>query len=296
MFFSFGRDSMSDTAFLVAITSFDPARKIESIMRIREVTGVGIAEGKAMIESTPSVIMGGLNRSQAEDLTRLLEETGMTAEIREDKSFVPSQKNLGQLNLDGLAMNRWWDDFGSQLYLQLLNANFLREAPDSQATFRKRLEEAAAEIPSTVVRFWIQGGAWRELLVASWIVALRRELSVRDLVSEKLLASATCYAGQGLCLAAASFRDDKAVRVLEQYLDRYLPAGERQYDQEWGIGALAWLDSERNSNFSRRFLTDQRLWELTAGGKVIGTLDPQRGIVKVSKVMSFIDDGVGDAV
>jgi Family of unknown function (DUF6000) len=128
------------------------------------------------------------------------------------------------------------------------------------------------------------------MLVASWIVALRREASMRDLVSEKLLASATCYAGQGLCVAVASFRDENSEHVLEQYLDCYLPVGERHYDQEWAIGALAWLDERRNTNSSMRFLADTKLWELTAGGRVIGALNPQRGIADVSMVMSFIDD------
>jgi hypothetical protein len=191
-------------------------------------------------------------------------------------------------------MNRWWNEFGSQLYLLLLHANFLREGVDSQAAFRKRLLEAANEVPATEVRFWIQGRAWREMLVASWIVALRRETFVRDIVSEKLLASATCYAGQGLCVAAASFRDERSVKVLEQYLDRYLPAGDRQYDQEWGIGALVWLERDRNDKSSTRFLTDSRLWELTDGGRVIGTLDPQRGIARFSQVMSFVDDLLRD--
>ena len=121
---------MSDTAFLVAITSFDPARKIESIKRIREVTGVGIAEGKAMIESTPSVIMGGLYRSQAEDLSRLLEETGMTVEIRKDKSNEPSLKNLSQINFnpggkDSVATKRFVYEFQDVGYLSIYG-----ECPD----------------------------------------------------------------------------------------------------------------------------------------------------------------------
>lgn len=187
-------------------------------------------------------------------------------------------------------MNRWWNDYGSQLYPLLLHANFLRESADSQDAFRTRLLEAATAIPSAELRFWIQGGAWREILVASWIVALRRETAVRDLVSAKLLASATSYAGQGLCVATASFRDETSVHVLEEYLERYLPAGERQYDQEWAIGALAWLERDANEKSSTRFLADSKLWELTAGGKVIGALDPQRGIANFSRVMSFVDD------
>ena len=192
-------------------------------------------------------------------------------------------------------MNRWWNAFGSQLYLLLLHANFLRESADSQAAFRKQLLEAATEIPSSEVRLWIQGGAWREMLVASWIVALRRETSMRDLVSDKLLASATSYAGQGLCVAAASFPDERSVQVLEQYLERYLPAGDRQYDQEWAIGALAWLERESNEKASTRFLVDGKLWDLTAGGRVIGALDPQRGIATFSEVMAFVDDLQRDA-
>ncbi len=88
---------MDERAYLVVITSFDPTRKIQAIMRIREVTGVGLAEAKGLLENTPSILMYGMYRTQAEQLSRLLEERGMVVEIRVDESTEPSQKNLDQL-------------------------------------------------------------------------------------------------------------------------------------------------------------------------------------------------------
>ena len=186
-------------------------------------------------------------------------------------------------------MNHWWNEFGAQLYLLLLHANFLRKDDPSKADFRSRLVQASREIPATELRFWIQGGAWREMLVASWLVGLRRETAMRDLVAERLLASSTCFAGQGLCVATARFRDDGSAKILEDYLDRYLPVGERRYDQEWVIGALAWLDRERNATSAARFLADNRLWEMSTDSRVVGSLDPQRGIALFSRAMSFVD-------
>jgi hypothetical protein len=88
---------MDERAYLVVITSFDPTRKIQAIMRIREVTGVGIGEAKRILENNPSILMYGMFRTQAEQLSHLLEEMGMVIDIQVDESTKPSQKNLDQL-------------------------------------------------------------------------------------------------------------------------------------------------------------------------------------------------------
>lgn len=170
-------------------------------------------------------------------------------------------------------MSTSWSRFGEPLYLRLLHANFLKESESERVAFSRLLRHAATGVPTTELRSWIQGGAWREMLVAGWLVGLRRETELRFLVTEKLLASATCFAGQGLCVATARFADERAALDLESYLEKFLPVGDRRYDQEWAIGALAWLAPER----AERFLTDD-LWRLEDSGRTAGAMKPHDGI------------------
>ena len=89
---------MDNSAYLVSITSFDPARKVTGIKRIREVTGFGLAQAKTLIENCPSEIMNGMHLRQAKELSILLEEEGMTAEIQIDNEHSPEIKNLDQID------------------------------------------------------------------------------------------------------------------------------------------------------------------------------------------------------
>lgn len=89
---------MDNTAYLVIITSFDSERKILGIMRIREVTGFGLAQAKNLIENCPSEIMRGMYLSQARELTAMLEDAGMSAEIKPDHQNTPELKNLEQID------------------------------------------------------------------------------------------------------------------------------------------------------------------------------------------------------
>jgi hypothetical protein len=186
-------------------------------------------------------------------------------------------------------MDDWWQIAGQKLYLRLLHANFLGETDAERATFSTMLMDATTGIPSRELRHWLQGGSWREMLVAGWVVGLRQETSLRDLARERLLASSTCYAGQGLCVAVARFADERAAQDLTAYLEQYLPVGDRQYDQEWAIGSLAWLDLvQPNSRRAERFL-QKHLWTLTVGNRTVGAMDPERGIVLIKRAMEFAD-------
>jgi large subunit ribosomal protein L7/L12 len=93
-------ESMDDSAYLVMITSFNPERKIGGIKRLREVTGLGIANAKSLIENCPSEIMSGMYLAQAEELSKLLENAEMTTEIKVDKENLPEIKNLEQIDFD----------------------------------------------------------------------------------------------------------------------------------------------------------------------------------------------------
>lgn len=90
-------DIMDNSAYLVLITSFDPERKIGAIKRIREVTGLGLAEAKSLVENCPSEIMNGMYLPQAEELIDLLKEKGMAVEIQTDEVNMPIIKKLDQI-------------------------------------------------------------------------------------------------------------------------------------------------------------------------------------------------------
>lgn len=85
---------MSEKAYAVWISSVDPSRKVLAIMRIREITGVGIAEAKAIVEQGPTVIMTGLPHAQAFELYELLQSAGMQAGVTVDSVNNPESKIL----------------------------------------------------------------------------------------------------------------------------------------------------------------------------------------------------------
>lgn len=53
-----------------------PGKKISVIKVVRELVGCGLAEGKALVENTPSVVRANVPRDEAETMRRKLEEAG----------------------------------------------------------------------------------------------------------------------------------------------------------------------------------------------------------------------------
>ena len=70
------------TEFDVVMTSFG-AEKVKVIKAVREiVTGLGLAESKALVEGIPAKIKEGVAKEEAEELKKKLEEVGATVEIK----------------------------------------------------------------------------------------------------------------------------------------------------------------------------------------------------------------------
>ena len=70
------------TEFDVVMTSFG-AEKVKVIKAVREiVTGLGLAEAKALVEGIPAKIKEGVAKEEAEELKKKLEEVGATVEIK----------------------------------------------------------------------------------------------------------------------------------------------------------------------------------------------------------------------
>ncbi|MCK0096094.1 DUF6000 family protein [Yoonia sp. F2084L] len=83
---------------------------------------------------------------------------------------------------------------------------------------------------------------WRPRKVGAIFSAISKNQDVETIIGTHLLKSEVCYAGQGYCLALASFESVSAQRYLIQYLDYYLQRTDLDFDQGSALGAVAYLD------------------------------------------------------
>jgi large subunit ribosomal protein L7/L12 len=67
--------------FDVILTSFG-ANKVPVIKAVREITGLGLKEAKDLVEGTPSPVKEGIEKGEAEELQKKLEEVGATVEVK----------------------------------------------------------------------------------------------------------------------------------------------------------------------------------------------------------------------
>ena len=70
------------TEFDAVMTSFG-AEKVKVIKAVREiVTGLGLAEAKALVEAIPAKIKEAVSKEEAEDIKKKLEAVGATVEVK----------------------------------------------------------------------------------------------------------------------------------------------------------------------------------------------------------------------
>ena len=70
------------TEFDVVLTGFDAAAKIKVIKVVREITGLGLGEAKAFVESAPKAVKEGVSKDEAEELKKKMEEAGAKVELK----------------------------------------------------------------------------------------------------------------------------------------------------------------------------------------------------------------------
>jgi large subunit ribosomal protein L7/L12 len=70
------------TEFNVILEGADPAKKINVIKVVRELTGQGLAEAKATVEGAPKPIKENVDKKTAEDLKKKLEEAGAKVAVK----------------------------------------------------------------------------------------------------------------------------------------------------------------------------------------------------------------------
>src|SRR3954453_7131928 len=71
------------TEFTVVLEGLaDPAKKINVIKIVRELTGCGLAEGKTMVESAPKPIKENVSKEDADAVKKKLEEAGAKVSLK----------------------------------------------------------------------------------------------------------------------------------------------------------------------------------------------------------------------
>ena len=64
------------TEFDVVLESFDASAKIKVLKEVRNATGLGLGDAKAMVEAAPKTIKEGVSKDEAESLKKAIEEVG----------------------------------------------------------------------------------------------------------------------------------------------------------------------------------------------------------------------------
>ncbi len=67
--------------FDVVMTSFG-GNKVAVIKAVRGITGLGLKEAKAMVESAPAAVKEGVSKAEAEDIQKQLQEAGAEVELK----------------------------------------------------------------------------------------------------------------------------------------------------------------------------------------------------------------------
>ena len=76
-----GAAAEEKTEFDVILTG-DGGKKIQVIKEVRAITGLGLTEAKALVEGAPKPIKEGVNKAEAEEIKKKIEEAGGTVELK----------------------------------------------------------------------------------------------------------------------------------------------------------------------------------------------------------------------
>ncbi len=76
-----GAAAAEQTEFDVVLTSFGE-KKVAVIKAVRGITGLGLKEAKDAVEGVPTPIKEGVEKAEAEDVKKQLEEAGASVEIK----------------------------------------------------------------------------------------------------------------------------------------------------------------------------------------------------------------------
>ena len=69
-------------SFDVILKSVDASKKIAVIKEVRALTGLGLAEAKALVEGAPKAIKEGATKDEAAEISKKLKDAGADVEVK----------------------------------------------------------------------------------------------------------------------------------------------------------------------------------------------------------------------
>ena len=76
-----GEEAEEQTEFDVILTG-DGGKKIQVIKEVRAITGLGLGDAKALVEGAPKAVKEAVNKDEAEEIKKKIEEAGGTVELK----------------------------------------------------------------------------------------------------------------------------------------------------------------------------------------------------------------------
>jgi large subunit ribosomal protein L7/L12 len=70
------------TEFAIELKSAPADKKIAVIKVVREITGLGLKEAKDLVDGAPKQLKDGVNKAEAEEMKKKLEEAGASVELK----------------------------------------------------------------------------------------------------------------------------------------------------------------------------------------------------------------------
>ena len=74
-------ETEEQTEFNVVLTAIGD-KKIQVIKAVRAITGLGLKEAKALVDSVPGAVKEGVSKEEADSIQKELEEAGASVEIK----------------------------------------------------------------------------------------------------------------------------------------------------------------------------------------------------------------------
>ncbi|WP_301107676.1 50S ribosomal protein L7/L12 [Sporosarcina sp.] len=77
-----GGDAAEEQTEFDVILAGAGAEKIKVIKAVREITGLGLKEAKALVDEAPKALKEGVTKEEAEEMKAKLEEVGASVEVK----------------------------------------------------------------------------------------------------------------------------------------------------------------------------------------------------------------------
>ncbi|RMH51810.1 MAG: 50S ribosomal protein L7/L12 [Zetaproteobacteria bacterium] len=77
-----GEEAAEEQTEFDVILASAGAKKIQVIKAVREITGLGLKEAKALVDGAPKPVKEGVSKEEAESLKSKLEDAGATVEVK----------------------------------------------------------------------------------------------------------------------------------------------------------------------------------------------------------------------